>query len=734
MRVRAAGQTGGDVSTGRRGRVRLRGPLVLPRVKCYICIVVFLLVTKEPLLKPRRPAVVLVALVAVVLALPSVAVAAVNTTASQGVQAGSGNATGYAVAALADGSSIVAGYFEDDITFGDTSLTGLAGVDEAFVAKANADGSWAWATQATQAGGAGGDAIRGIAALADGSAIVVGSFQGQTTFGSTTLTSSGSADNIFVAKIGATGQWVWARAVTDGGTQTDVARGVTVLADGSAIVSGFFRGSPNFSPGPGVVSSPRRDAFVAKIAADGSTWEWVTVAGGSGDDQAFGVSALSDGSAIVAGSFVNAVSFGSTTLTSAGSEDAFVAKVSAAGAWQWAVRGGGTGTDRAYAASVLADGSALATGSFDGTATFGSTMLVTVNGGAFVGKTTSSGSWDWATKAEDSVAATGVAIAAKSDGSAIFAGSIQGAASFGSITLTATGARDAVVAGISAAGQWQWAQQAGDSAFAEGRGVAAFPDRSFAVTGDFQSAVTFGPRTLTSSGASDVFLARYAEEPDPPTSVMATAGDGHAAVTWTAPAVTGGSPITRYTVTSSPGGHTCVWTTGPLACAVTGLTNGTAYTFTVTATNVAGTSAPSAASASITPNATPKSVASLQARILAPRGRLVSGETIRVGIRVTNSGNADATAVVACLRVPAMLTFVNTRSGTQSGRIVCFRIDRIAADKKATRFITVRAVGGKRIEGTITGSVRAADVKRTRATSRAVVVTPRPVVPEPVTG
>ena len=678
----------------------------------------------------HRIVIALLVFLAIVTALPVVAAAAINTEASQGVQTGSGDATGYAVAALVDGSSIVAGYFESDITFGATTLTGLAGVDEAFVAKANPDGSWAWATQATQASGAGGDAIRGITALADGSAIVVGSFQGQTTFGSTTLTSAGSADNIFVAKISATGQWVWARAVTDTGTQADVARAVTVLADGSAIVSGYFRGSPSFSPGPGVVSSPRRDAFVAKIAADGSTWDWVTVAGGSGDDQAFGVSALSDGSAIVAGSFVNSVSFGSVPLTSAGLEDAFVAKVSATGAWQWAIRGGGSGADRAYAASVLADGSALATGSFGGTATFGGATLVTVNGGAFVGKTSSAGTWEWATKAEDSVAGTGVAISAKSDGSAIFAGSIQGAASFGSITLNATGARDAVVAGISAAGQWQWAQQAGDSTFSEGRGVALFPDRSFVVTGDFQSAVTFGSRTLSSSGASDVFLARYAEEPDPPTSVIATAGDGQVTVTWAAPAITGGSPITRYNVRSSSGGHTCVWSTGPLACAVTGLTNGTAYSFTVTATNVAGTSGPSAASASVTP----KSAASLKATILAPRSRLVSDQTIRVGIRVTNTGNGDATAVVACLRVPVMLTFVSSANGAQSGRIVCFRIDRIASGKRATRFVTVRAVGGTRIEGTITGSVRAADLKRTRATSRSVIVRPQSAVPEPVTG
>ncbi len=93
--------------------------------------------------------------------------------------------------------------------------------------------------------------------------------------------------------------------------------------------------------------------------------------------------------------------------------------------------------------------------------------------------------------------------------------------------------------------------------------------------------------------------------PDPPTGVSATPAVTSAVVSWSAPGSDGGSAITAYTVTatdsttSGNGGETCVWSTGPLTCTVSGLTTGDSYTFTVTATNSVGTSSPSSSSSPI---------------------------------------------------------------------------------------------------------------------------------------
>ena len=162
------------------------------------------------------------------------------------------------------------------------------------------------------------------------------------------------------------------------------------------------------------------------------------------------------------------------------------------------------------------------------------------------------------------------------------------------------------------------------------------------------TAYTFTVTATNSVGTSSASTASSsvtpsATVPGAPTSVTATAGQGQATVSFTAPASNGGAAITSYTVTSSPGNIAVSGAGSPLT--VTGLTNGTAYTFTVTATNSAGTSSASTVSNSVTPTlATPVVTVSATTKLLTFSWSTITGATYYQLFKNIN-GNAGYTQV-----------------------------------------------------------------------------------------
>ena len=103
--------------------------------------------------------------------------------------------------------------------------------------------------------------------------------------------------------------------------------------------------------------------------------------------------------------------------------------------------------------------------------------------------------------------------------------------------------------------------------------------------------------------------------PGKPTNVVATRGNASSSISFNTPLNTGGSTITSYTVTSNPDNQIGVGSASPII--VTNLTNGTPYTFTVTATNAAGTGP---ASDPLTP-VTPATIPDAPTTVIATAGR-----------------------------------------------------------------------------------------------------------------
>ncbi|MCM2468426.1 putative Ig domain-containing protein [Agrobacterium vitis] len=162
--------------------------------------------------------------------------------------------------------------------------------------------------------------------------------------------------------------------------------------------------------------------------------------------------------------------------------------------------------------------------------------------------------------------------------------------------------------------------------------------------------------TLTFSAAC---YASAPTSPGAPTIGTATPGNGQATVSFTAPASNGGAAITSYTVTASPGGATATGSSSPIT--VTGLTNGTAYTFTVTATNSVGTGAASAATSAVTPTAPSFTFSPASGALTAATVGTAYSETI-----TASGGTSPYTYAVTSGTLPSGLS-LNTTTGEISG-------------------------------------------------------------------
>lgn len=411
--------------------------------------------------------------------------------------------TGEGVAVDASGDICVTGTYETSATFGSTTLTS-AGRTDVFVARMSPDGTYLWATSL---GGSTVDRAFAIAA-ADGACYATGRYTGTADFSGVTLSSVGGTGDLYVAKLDASGDVVW--ATSGGGEGNEIGHSIAADGQGGVVVTGAFTGPGAAQFGStSLTSDGLDDALVARLDAETGAWLWATDFGSDQIEVARAVASGGDGTVTVAGQFDRSVTIGNTVLTSAGFSDIFVARYRVSdGSVVWATSAGGTSSDTALGVAVGRDGSAAVAGVFSGATTLGTETLQSAGlADAFVAHVDASGDIAWARRLGGESQDVGYGVAVDPAGSVFTTGSFRLTADIGPDSRTAVGREDAYVAAYSASGDPLWSEQVGGNNIDEGHAVAIAPDGGVIVTGSFIFMATAGPLTLSALD-ENVFVGR----------------------------------------------------------------------------------------------------------------------------------------------------------------------------------------------------------------------------------
>lgn len=422
------------------------------------------------------------------------------------------------------GNSYITGLFNGPtMTFsGGVTLTNTTGHPMVFVAKYNTLGICLWARQF------GGNAMdtygnKGEAIDIDnaGNCYATGTFHGSigsviTVGGAITLTGTGHRQ-IFIVKYSTTGTALWAKQPTGNINVNHYGRSITTDFSGNSYITGYLGATGvQFGTTP-ALSNP--GSFVAKYNSSGNV-SWAKKIG-NGSDNTWSVEIDPLNNTYVIGDFAISCTFPSGLLTSIGTQDVFVAKLNAAGTFQWVKQYGGT-NNHAWGKGISTDsyGNIFLTGYFDKQMVFGSSTLAVAGMGqreTFVTKIDyfTPNNVLWAKQSTGSQSTLGNSIKASPNGDCYVAGHYSGMTSVnfnGSILpLLSNGQRYTFVVKFDSNGIGVWGERSGPaSGFHESpMGISYDALYNIYIAGNVQGAAQFGTLPLLISyGQMNAFIAK----------------------------------------------------------------------------------------------------------------------------------------------------------------------------------------------------------------------------------
>ena len=298
-----------------------------------------------------------------------------------------GGATDTVAGVTVDGNGdvVLTGYFQNTADLGGGTLTSgpLGGFSSVVAKYASANGAFQWAKNFPATADNYGT---GIAVDASNNILMAGSFSGKINYGGGDLQSAGFSD-IGILKLSSAGSYIW--SMRFGGVSGDSPTGVAVDHNGDVVVTGGFHETMPVGTTT-LTSAGYEDIFLMKLRGTDGVPQWAERFGGAAnDDEGKQLAVDTNNNIVLTGTFMVSASLGGSTFVGAGGTDIFVAKYSTAGGHLWSKQFGGTENDAGLGVAVDGGNNVRMVGKFRATASFGTTPLTSAGSddGVIVGLT-----------------------------------------------------------------------------------------------------------------------------------------------------------------------------------------------------------------------------------------------------------------------------------------------------------------------------------------------------------
>ena len=319
--------------------------------------------------------------------------------------------------------------------------------------------------------------------------------------------SSFGGDDIFISKLDASGNFVWAKNI--GGTLPDQGFSIAIDALGNIYTTGAFRGTADFDPNAGtfnLTAAAGADIFISKLDASGN-FVWAKSIGALSDDASYAITLDTLGNIYTTGFYEGTVDFdpgvGTFNLVSGVFADAFILKLDSSGNFVWAKGLSGFAIENGRAIAVDASGNVITMGVFQNTADFdpGAATFNLVAAGVYdiyISKLDAYGNFIWAKSMGGTSYDHGSSMAVDTKDNIYTTGVFQDTSDFdpnsGTFNLIATGnSQDIFISKLDSSGNFEWAKSMGAASGDQGHGVAVDPAGSVYTTGNFNGTVDFDP-------------------------------------------------------------------------------------------------------------------------------------------------------------------------------------------------------------------------------------------------